>query len=132
MSPLFSATNTLPSGENLTTVGRTSPEKTVDSWKLGGKVAAWRGTPASNATPASTSFARKCMPYPTLGSGRAAIRGAILTRPPVRCQAISCGSRSLVEPDPLQHHLERDAPPARDPDRLAVLVGHAEPAVGGG
>src|SRR5919106_3800566 len=36
MMPLFSATNTRPSGENSTTVGYSRPSKTTESWKPGG------------------------------------------------------------------------------------------------
>jgi hypothetical protein len=43
MSPLFSVTKTLPSGEKWTEVGPTNPEKTTDSENPAGKVAAETG-----------------------------------------------------------------------------------------
>ena len=43
MTPLFSATNTRPSGEKRTAVGWVSPEKTISSWKPGGSDAAAAG-----------------------------------------------------------------------------------------
>ena len=48
--PLFSATNTLPSGANLTTVGLVSPLNAVVSWKPAGTVPA-------DADPVTTSVA---------------------------------------------------------------------------
>ena len=50
MRPLFSATNTRPSGEKRTAVGSVSPEKTISSWKPGGSDAAAAGCAALATT----------------------------------------------------------------------------------
>jgi hypothetical protein len=43
MTPRFSATKIRPSGENDTAVGCVRPEKTVSSWKSGGRLIARAG-----------------------------------------------------------------------------------------
>ena len=50
MTPLFSATNTRPSGEKRTAVGWVSPEKTISSWKPGGSDAASAGRVVATTT----------------------------------------------------------------------------------
>ena len=54
IAPLFSATNTLPSGAKRMAIGFVSPLQTVDSWKSAGAAAA---AEVSVAAPANGSAA---------------------------------------------------------------------------
>jgi hypothetical protein len=68
--PPFSATNTRPSGENLTAVGRVSPLRTTSSWKRAGRRLAAAGVagPSVAATTTHDSAIPWAILRPALGA----------------------------------------------------------------